>query len=67
MSSQLELGQFSGLSFRTSNSSFLSFWTSFWARKNPCCYECEGSALPVIGLLLWFVPWVRRILHFIRN
>jgi hypothetical protein len=45
----------------------LSFWTSFWARKNPYC-ECVGlSCENVIGYYLWFDRWEREILHFVQN
>jgi len=43
---------------------FLSFWTSFWVRKNPY-YECEDRSGKSVGVFhLWFVQWLCRIVHY---
>ena len=40
----------------------LSFWTRFWARKNPYSGWNE-----IVSFHLWFAHWEREILHCVQN
>jgi len=42
----------------------LSFWTSFWARKNPCYVGKGLSSENFIAFQTWFVQWMRGILRY---
>ena len=45
----------------------LSFWTSFWARKNPYGVGEGMSSETFIAFQTWFAQGVRGILHYVQN